>query len=74
MKASRGARAVNSLGHIMDTHRRSNSPSRAVSSSSVLTMSDPQPRIRVINPNSNETVTRGVQRASPQHRDNAVDL
>jgi hypothetical protein len=45
-----------------------------VSSSSVLTMSDPQPRIRVINPNSNETVTRGVQRASPQHRDNAVDL
>jgi hypothetical protein len=55
---------MNSLGHIMDTHRRSNSPSRAVSSSSVLTMSDPQPRIRVINPNSNETVTRGERRSA----------
>jgi hypothetical protein len=26
-------------------------------------MSDPQPRIRVINPNSNETVTRGLDAA-----------
>ena len=30
MKASRGARAMNSLRHIIDTHSTSNSPSRAV--------------------------------------------